>query len=663
MPLSSTARRSLAPLVLGAGLLGLPACSSGSGGDGAAFVIRTTTRSIDGASPVEVTGIWMVYLADEGTTGAGGTDLNGDGDVGDQVAIVVRLNEGSETNLGVAALAAKIVGDQVYLLVDEADDGTDWSGANGTGDLVVLHWSRTAGAVTFVDVASPETLTVGMLTAGGRLYYAAEAVPVGDETTLRYLDTTNPTTPTVVENQVGVGTLRPVPMASVNGLLFLLLDETEEGADQNGDGDATDLYVLALLDGTDPAERVKNVGLAVRDESAPVAARSFAAGDWLVAFLVDESAQGGVSLNDPASFTEPLLPDSCAAVTDLDAADEVLHALDFADFLAGLPNAVLNTGLAGRDRVVVVSGFVATLSEEADLGCDLNEDGDTTDSIARWVGAALPIMPPRDPSQMHAVQESLPGGSQGLARLGERLVAVVSEDEDGRNLDGKAADHDLVGWLDPALGFATTWDFSHQHPGIDTFGTGVFACPTPPCDSSNGTSEPFAGCSWMAGDPLSGRLGLTFLEEVPGTNANVSSLNNNLDCNLFPKDADKTDALPVWADFETGPTLDFDGLGYAVDPANAGIVIAGGFAFFRVSEADDSRDYNNDGVANDFVLMRNPLTQCSPVAMATSSSVAGPVIVTDGSRGAAFLSSEFQAGIDFNGDGDSNDLVVRYFLF
>src|SRR5262249_17848031 len=129
------------------------------------------------------------------------------------------------------------------------------------------------------------------------------------------------------------------------------------------------------------------------------------------------------------------------------------------------------------------------------------------------------------------------------------------------------------------------------------------------------------------------------------------------------KDNDVTDALPVWADFESGPILDFDGMGYAVDKNNPGIEIAANFAFFRVSESDDNRDYNNDGAKDDVVLFRNPLTTCGPVPMATSSTIASQVIFTDRLTGAAFFSSEAEAELDFNNDGDTSDIVVRYFRF
>jgi hypothetical protein len=108
--------------------------------------------------------------------------------------------------------------------------------------------------------------------------------------------------------------------------------------------------------------------------------------------------------------------------------------------------------------------------------------------------------------------------------------------------------------------------------------------------------------------------------------------------------------------------LDFDGIGYAVDAGNAGIVVIGFSVFFRVSELDDSVDHNFDGDLNDVVLMRNPTSQCGPVFMSTASHHAGPVVFSEGGLSAAMFADETQVGKDFNGDGDAGDVfVVRYF--
>lgn len=642
----------------------LSACGGGSS-SGSDFSLHTTTRAASPSAPILVTGDWMVYFASEAFSGPAGTVLNGDADTLDQVAYAVNLNSRVETNLGVAAQGGAILGSEVYLVVDEAADGVDWDGDTLQDKVVLLHWSQTAGVVAFVDVTVPNARLV---VADTRLFYESRGAEllVADETTLRSVVASAPTTPVAVLAQIGGlfvrGSSLPGvrPLSQQAGLLFCAVDEDHNGLDYNQDGDSLDATVLLLLDATDPAGRLLNTELAMADDDEPVAARSLAAHDWLVAFLVDEASQGGTNLNDQANFSQPLLPENCLGTPDADASDKVLHYLDFSDFSATLAGPI-DTGLAGHDRVLVLNGFVATLSAEEAANCNLNADTgdtDTNDDVLRWVATTLPVAPARSVEDLHAVATGTAGGSMGVAVLDNRLIAVIDEAADDSDFDtqtGEAvADHDLIAWLDPAAG-NPTWHFSHQSSSRG-IGTGVF--------DSNGKSEPFAGTSWMAADAVNGRLPLVYLEEVPGaTNPDLGSLNTNLDCNLVVKDSDKVDGLPVWADFESGPTLDFDGMGYAVDTANAGIVIASNFAFFRVSESADNRDYNNDGQINDVVLFRNPLTTCGPIAMATSSLITGPVITTDGVRGAGFLSSESQAGIDFNNDGDTGDLVVRFFRF
>lgn len=651
-------------------LLLLAAC--GSGDDSSGFALRTTTKAAEASAGIVVAGDWMVYFASENFSGPAGTDLNtNDADAIDQVAFAVNLRSGVETNTGVAALGAAIVGGDVYLVVDEALDGFDWNGVGGIGGIVLVHWSQAVPVPALVDTLdfAPGELPQAV---DGRLYYAAEtAFVAGGETNLRVL--TPGSAPVQVPNDTSPENVRAHLIRQDEGLLFCFVDETENGTDRNNDGDATDGHMLALLDGTNATPTLRNVGRPMQDDSDPLDARTLGTSHWLVAFLVDEAGHGGTNLNAQALFMQPLLPENCLG-SDSDALDQVLSFLDI-DFATVGALTPINTGLAGHDRVLVLNGFVATISDEVEANCNLNAvtgDADMNDDVARWVAIAAQadIAPAREPEQLHALATGIGGGSMGLSVLDDRLIAVIDEAADSEDFDTQpgeiVADHDLVAWLDPAAG-TPVWHFSHQSQTVDCCG----ANPPNPCRHGTGIfdtecdSEPFAGTSWMAAEEVGDRLALVFLEEVPGTNPNVGSLNTNLDCGLVAKDQppDKTDGLPVWADFEAGPTLDFDGVGYSVDLNNAGIEIAGSFAFFRVSEAADNRDYNNDGQKNDVVLFRNPLLACGPVSMATSSLVPGQVITTDRQRGAAFLSSESQAGIDFNDDGDKVDLVVRYFSF
>src|SRR6188768_2481051 len=76
------------------------ACSVGSGGTSPAFQIQRTDVSVSGSTPTAFAGRNLAFLADEATTGAGGTDMNGDTDKIDSIAVAVNMSTRTETNLG-----------------------------------------------------------------------------------------------------------------------------------------------------------------------------------------------------------------------------------------------------------------------------------------------------------------------------------------------------------------------------------------------------------------------------------------------------------------------------------------------------------------------------------------------------------------------------------
>jgi hypothetical protein len=630
-------------------LLLLAACGASSGDASEAFVVFNTAHASAAATPPVVGGRWLVYFADEATTSTVGapTDLNGDGDTIDPVATVVDMRKQETFELGLAAKEAAVLGDQIYVVADEVKQGADLDLDGFADDLVLMNWSKATLAATVVATLDPASATGRLLARiGNRLYVALDPAAIGgpDDTNVGYIEEAAPTSVVTVPTAAG-GTLVAALEADEAGLVFLSFDEAANAAVLNGDGDATDAAVLGVVDALDATPLVYNLGLAADPGGAVVGARARDASgtDWTVAFLVNEADQGA-NLNDADLFAATWLAENCAAVDDADMLDSVLHYVSFAGFVAGT-DAPTNTGIAGSLRALALTDFVATLESEMDSGCDGNADGDTDDLVPRWVAAdgATPL-PPGLIAQLVATAD-VPGGSHGLAWLGERLIAVVDEAADGRDWDGKPGDHDLVAWLEPADGAGALWTFDHGGNGT-TIGTGV-------------ANEPFAGASWMAGVPQLGRLPLAYQEEVP-----AKSLNTNVDCDFVTKDAvaDDDDSLPVWADF-AGDVLDFDGTGYAVAPTDPGIVLAGSQVYFRVSEADDNTDYNTDGDLLDEILLRNPITTCGPKPMATSSGASGPVVFTDGLEAAALFTSEPAAGVDLNGDGDDDDLVVRYFAF
>ena len=161
-----------------AGLL-LAACGGSSSSD--AFRVRDGTYSASPTAGIVVDNNWAVYFADEATEGVGGSDLNGDGDRVDEVAVAVKIGKRKETLLGVAAFTVAANRGEIYMGVVEAEDGRDWNLMNGLNDFVLLHWSEGMPAPVFVDTLNPTIVNVGHLTVDRRLYYSAEAMPVGDD--------------------------------------------------------------------------------------------------------------------------------------------------------------------------------------------------------------------------------------------------------------------------------------------------------------------------------------------------------------------------------------------------------------------------------------------------------------------------------------------------
>jgi len=155
-----------------------------------------------------------------------------------------------------------------------------------------------------------------------------------------------------------------------------LVDEFQAG-DLNGDGDAAD-WVLHIFDAKQ--DLTLNLGLAADSVCRGILGPPFVtctpvlpvAGHTIIAFLVDESAQGGTDLNG-----------------DGDASDDVLHVYD------ATTGAIGNTALAvahglGRDvssytfpimPVVAGDGIALLVGELEQGGTDLNLDGDAEDDV------------------------------------------------------------------------------------------------------------------------------------------------------------------------------------------------------------------------------------------------------------------------------------------
>lgn len=645
-----------------------------SGGGGIIFVSRDTGTSFGAAGKVFISERWIVFQADEFTTGAAGTDLNGDGDVTDSVARLVEMATQTETNLEVAADELAILGTagaaQVYLVVSEATDDRDWSGDAALDDLVLLH--VTASGASFAGISYVCDLDAGsarpLIADGDRVWFVEEPAVgnelVAGETAIAHIDLATPTTIERVAHSItdpGTGAdlvealQDPSLVALDSGLLFFTMDETEEsatiggaaGVNLNGgftdaalldDTDVLDGAVLGVLDAGAGAPIARGFGYAMGDDDGPVRALDVGSGDFLIAFLVSEADQGGDNYNESSAPDLPgsWLPVQCTA-EDADTLDEVLHYVLYLGFVADADaNRPVNTGLAGNDRVLALSAsggeFVATLVDEADTGCDLNADGDTTDEVFRWapVGGGTSYF--TSAAGLLAV-EAVPGGIDGVSDFEQRFLAVISESDNGADYNGETSgtgfeSQKLVAWLDPSAP-APAWVFDHN-PGT----AGVQA----------------AGSDWLAEREGRDFLLSTFLESVIAQSINSGG------------DTDALDSIPTFARFQSALDLDFPGPTVATMPGNAGVVIEGGFGFFRVDEADDARDWNGDSDMTDSLLFRtDPDTMQNTNVLAVLNDLPRPAVESGGTIGVAYVANEAMSGVDHNGDGDMADLVLRWF--
>ena len=286
-------------------------CSSDSGGVSTFTPKQTSQAAVTTFAPV-VTGDWAIYLADEATTGAGGTDLDGDTNTDDRVTHAVSLTGGTQYSANLEADAAFLIGNFAWLVVDELKTGVDHNGVGGVADVVLMHWVVDSGVdPVYVDDVERTAASKGA-TIGEAFYYVTPASAGADTTNLSFVDTVAPETPVVVSGPVG-GLDSCRLLGEQDGLLILTVDENVDG-DQDGDTDGTDAFVLALLDGTDPAALVTPTTVSLRDAATPFDAEPLdVAGDgvpdegWLLAVLVDETSEGA-DLNDPSLFDSAWLP-------------------------------------------------------------------------------------------------------------------------------------------------------------------------------------------------------------------------------------------------------------------------------------------------------------------------------------------------------------------
>jgi hypothetical protein len=626
--------------------LALAACSGSSSSSSepvqSLFSARPTTV---GCTPLLASGGLFAYLADESTCGPGGTDFNGNGQVTDTIPIVVEPATQTEYNLQVAAIEIAWAGQNLYLVVDELEDGRNWI-SPPTDDLVLVHWAEDQPLTPLTTL--DRRATRHLVSTGENLFFARASGASGpSDTTLAMVTAAEPLTLRPVQAADGGGALFPTLLGADEGMVLAALDEDFHARDLNGDLDFLDRRVLALLNGTTVptgatyGSPLRNTGLASRSTgSTPFRAKAQTDGSaWLVAFLVNEADQGGTNFNTtnhpdiPASW----FPTQCVGsgnLPDTDTLDDVLFFLRFQPWASNpVANPPVNTGLVGKNRIAIVQDYIGTVSQESALDqgfgepCDLNGDGDRLDDIFRWVKAQTPILPPRSVEFLFPAG-NVPGGTFGIAELGSRWLLAVSEAQDGTDFNGDGElSLDVVAWLDPAG--TAGWTFNHAVQG-----------------------DPIVvAATWMGETQDRQRVGVGFSERA-----------RNLD---VTGNGNATDSVATFAWFdEANQRVSFPGYGVATLPDNAGVVIQNGYGFYRVSEAHQGADINGDGQANDILVWASRLFDGQTLDLHEHNAIARRAVDPDQPSPplCAFLVDESKAG-DVNQDGHAEGFAVVYFAW
>lgn len=612
--------------------------------DLANFVTRTLSQSVAATSPIAVNDQYAAFPASELGTGAAGTDFNSDGDFNDDVIVTLNLGNdvvvqtGAALDPGVGSEGMAWVNNVLFFVVDEGADSTDWNTDLDSTDKVLVYWHAGMTAPMYYDTLDETAIYA----SNDELLYVSDTAPVAlrDSNLYAIPVPTSASAPsprrmiqTSLVDPVGNGISVDLRGES-NGVVWMTVSESDEGGDLNGDLDATDSAILAVM-GTGSGGEIQVVPLAMRNGSTTVEVLEDGA-DRIVAFFVDEATQGA-NLNDPSLFAGLWQAAQCAAVDDADTLDEVLHWFSVIDFTANaIANPPINTGLVGSDQIYSLgSQWLGVISDEADEGdaggCDLNADGDKNDQILRWVETTLAPAPVNDATKLIALDTGVSGGSGGVIALnGDLFVALVDEGADGRDHDGNAgSDDEFLGVLDPNLP-GTGWNFDQ---GAATF----------------------IRVSWMAPDPaVQSRFLAAIKESSTGVDAN--------------NDGDLLDSIPTFPIEAGAPReLDFPGVSVGVERNNAGITTRGNYGYYRLSEADQRFDYNLDGDQTDTILQRVDLTGGSQaISMGVLQNLAmDSIMVGRGPNPKAILwmapeGLEGPAGTDLNGDGDANDIALRY---
>jgi len=314
----------------------------------------------------------------------GGLDLNGDGDSADAVWFVYDparpAAPGNPFNTMLATSSIGLAGAATtggfLFLQSEAASSVDLNLDGDTADTIPVAFDGGLYVVSTAAVPPHATGTPLVARAGRVLVASAEQAAAADlngdgdqiDTTLGYVDFTR-----------GLATFRPIgnafaraiaghPYALTDNAAVYFIDEaSDNGIDQNNDGDATDAIVAVFDVATGTLESLPSNPLVPSLALAGATSVGIGVGPNRAIVAIDEAGQGNRDMNN-----------------DFDTVDFILGWID----TSGAPRTmnITSTPYTLAPQTPVIDGVrgVVAVSEPAMtfFGIDLNADGDTTDSVA-----------------------------------------------------------------------------------------------------------------------------------------------------------------------------------------------------------------------------------------------------------------------------------------
>jgi hypothetical protein len=501
--------------------------------------------------------------------GQAGTDLNGDGDLFDEVLHVFDFATGRSTSLGLDCTAFAVGGNLVAFGVQEEGQGaTDLNGNGSTFDVVLHVYDSSTGLTTNTGLLLSSPLSIGISSVAFLVFEAGQGDgdlnADGDvlDLVLHVYDARTQLT----RNTERAATAHPAFHDHAFGFTS---DEPSSAADLNGDGDSSDDFAFELYD--------LLLGGVEQTPFALLPTTFLAANvdDWLV--LVDEAAQG-LDLNG-----------------DGDELDGVWHQVD-PHGPGTIALGYSNSSAFGSISDGEVLGLIAM---ELD-GRDANGDGDLLDRYAVL----------HDPLHDQTFSSDRALGSLPLALAGGHLAFAVDEAEEGADLNG---DLDLLDEVLHTLEVANGNVVNHARAvaGLQGVGSALILWLDESEDGLDRNDD---------GDTLDRVLTKLDPETLLEENLGLAS--------AFPLLAvTGTRALAVVPEAEQGRDLNGDGdlldevayrfeAVFPVDPPLADLtrfplaiernaaLLSDGRGLLVVSEAGEGRDLNGDGDPLDTVLHR-----------------------------------------------------------